>query len=164
MGDNSFGELGLGEKRTVKTFEEIPGIPPNIAKIIGGGPTTIIKLTNGTLMGSGCNSYGELGLGNYINRYTFEEIPINKIANVAHGFCHTIITLTNGTLMACGYNFSFQLGINEVNHINVFEPIKDISKKNIVAEVVCHNNITVFRLTDGTYMHCGYLLGGRLKN
>ncbi|AYV81460.1 MAG: chromosome condensation regulator [Harvfovirus sp.] len=155
-GWNLYGQLGLGDVLDRRDmFTEIKGISKNISEIVCGFSHTIIRLTNGTLMCSGDNSYGQLGLGDWQHRKIFEEIkniPKN-IVEVTCGYYDTFIRLTNGTLMACGYNGHGHLGLGDLEHRNNFQIIKPLPK-NIV-EVRSGHYQTIIRLTDGTLMSSG---------
>ena len=54
-------------------FEEIKGIPRNIADVACGYWHTVIILTDRTLMSCGHNGCGQLGHSDNINRNTFEK-------------------------------------------------------------------------------------------
>ncbi|AYV82873.1 MAG: chromosome condensation regulator [Hyperionvirus sp.] len=127
-GNNSHGELGLGDKRDRNIFEEIKGIRKNIADIICGYEYTFIKLTDGTLMSCGGNSVGQLGCGDFSDKDVFTEVKgLGK--NVDEVICscnRTFIIFTNGTLMSCGYNTYGELGFESEDSRNVFEAMNQI--------------------------------------
>ncbi|AYV82699.1 MAG: chromosome condensation regulator [Hyperionvirus sp.] len=157
-GDNGFGQLGLGDDKPKKLLHKIGGIGKNIADVACGYNYTIVRLTDGTLMGCGLNTSGELGLGDQRNRYFFDKIQgIGDVEEVVCGAYHTIIRLRNGTIMGCGRNGCGQLGTGDYFLRKSFVEIgKDI------AEVKCGRGHTVIRLTDGTLMGCGENLSGQL--
>ncbi|AYV83303.1 MAG: hypothetical protein Hyperionvirus5_109 [Hyperionvirus sp.] len=80
-------------------FREVKGIKKNIAEMISGGRHTIIRLTDGTLMGYGCNRSGQLGLGEIQSAKEFVKIEVGdkKVAEVKCGCRYTIIRLVDGT-------------------------------------------------------------------
>ncbi|AYV82554.1 MAG: chromosome condensation regulator [Hyperionvirus sp.] len=161
-GDNYAGELGLGDNKKKNLFEEIRGIPKNIVDVACGGFHTIIRLTDGALMGCGSNSHGQLGNVIINSKNTFEEIanvPKN-IVDVACGEFHTIIRLTDGTLMGCGVNGHGQLGLGDYQDRHVFTKIEKVKD---VAEIACASYGTIIRLMDGTLMSCGWFVKGRGK-
>ncbi|AYV83734.1 MAG: chromosome condensation regulator [Hyperionvirus sp.] len=159
-GSNKYGELGLGDNINIKFFEEIKGIPKNIAKVTSKGYRTIIRLTDGTLLGSGDNRYGQFGFGDIKCRMFFEKIKIRKkVAQVILAKNYTMIVLTDGTLMSCGRNNYGQIGLDDIIDRYQFQKITKMNKmkrmpKNI-AEVKCSTESTIIRLTDGTIMACG---------
>ncbi|AYV82591.1 MAG: chromosome condensation regulator [Hyperionvirus sp.] len=161
-GHNDFGLLGFGDNRRRFDFEEIKNIPKNVAAIKYNGNRSFIILEDGTLMGCGHNRYGQLGLGHWRNISLFKEIkeiPKN-IAEVICSAFYTTIRLTDGTLMRCGRNDRGQLGLGDNRNRQVFTEIEKIPK-NIV-EVICQDNYSIIRLTDGTLMSCGRNNHGQL--
>ncbi|AYV83403.1 MAG: chromosome condensation regulator [Hyperionvirus sp.] len=161
-GRNQFGELGLGDNRDRNLFEEIKGIPKNIANVKCDPDHTTIRLTDGTIMRSGRNQYGHFGLGDNMNRNSFCEVKgIRK--NVAEFSCQlnsSLIRFTDGTLMSCGANKFGQLGLGDNVNRNVFSEIKNIGKN--VLEIKSGRRFTFIRLTDGTLMSCGRNRWGQL--
>ncbi|AYV81356.1 MAG: X-linked retinitis pigmentosa GTPase regulator isoform X1 [Harvfovirus sp.] len=155
-GWNNNGQLGLGNETTVNNFTEIKGIAKNIAKISCGGDHTIIRFTNGKLMGCGLNRSGQLALGDCRNRNIFTEIKFKeKVVDVICGMLHTFVLLTDGRLMSCGSNGYGALGLDENEYGRKFElTYVPIVERNI-AELVCGDNHTLIRLTDGTLKGCG---------
>jgi alpha-tubulin suppressor-like RCC1 family protein len=136
-GDNRFGELGLGYTNDKHIFiqlldqdtpTKLPRRPiDNIKSVSCGYFHTLILKNDNTLWGSGCNIFGQLGLGHYDNQYTFIQImqqnnptilhvPIDNIKSVYCGSSHTIILKNDNTLWASGDNKNGQLGL--LSHTN----------------------------------------------
>ncbi|AYV84542.1 MAG: chromosome condensation regulator [Hyperionvirus sp.] len=153
-GNNGSGQLGLGDFVDRNVFEVVKGVFENIAEVICGVSHSIIRLTNGTILGCGSNLNGRLGIGSEVNRFTFREIAVGKkIVQVACGAAHTILRCADGTLMSSGDNSYGQLGLKNNWNKKVFQDVLDIPKN--IAEVVCGSYYTFIRLTDGTLMSCG---------
>ena len=76
-GNNNDGELGLGDTSNRTTFTQITANTDNIKSIYGGYDHTLMLKNDGTLWVSGWNNYGQLGLGDTSNRYTFTQITTN---------------------------------------------------------------------------------------
>ncbi|AYV84886.1 MAG: chromosome condensation regulator [Hyperionvirus sp.] len=155
-GKNTNGELGFADGMSRYVFKEILDVPKNIAEVVSCGYNTFIRLTDGTLMASGHNHYGQLGLGDNIDRFKFEKIvgiPKN-IVEVSGGPYHTIIRLADGVLMGSGFNEDGRLGFLDKSNRNIFEVIP--GEWNNLAEVYCGEYYTMVRLKDGTVMSCGY--------
>ncbi|AYV82931.1 MAG: putative X-linked retinitis pigmentosa GTPase regulator-like [Hyperionvirus sp.] len=161
-GDNRDGQLGLEEYFFVRNiFKEIIGLPNAVSKVVCGKNYTIIMLIDGTLMSTGSNTYGQLGLGKNDMTITFREIkgiPKN-IAKITCGKYHTFILLLDGRLMSCGSNKYGQLALSDYKNRNTFTEI--IVRKNIV-DVTCGSNHTFILLTNGELMSCGYNFYGQL--
>ncbi|AYV78082.1 MAG: chromosome condensation regulator [Edafosvirus sp.] len=164
-GNNISGQLGHNDFKERKRFEEIKNIPKNIVQVICGEHHTIIRLTDGTLMGCGNNSSGQLGIQNLDLLFTkfveIKNIPKN-IVEVKSGNNHSVIRLTDGTLMSCGSNSKGELGHGDDKYRNTFTKIEDVPK-NII-QLICKGMYTMIRLTDDTIMCCGDNTSGQFGN
>ncbi|AYV82808.1 MAG: hypothetical protein Hyperionvirus2_176 [Hyperionvirus sp.] len=154
-GSNLFGQLGLGDIPDRSLFEEIVDVPKNIAEVVCGLNHTIVRLTDGTLMGCGHNWYGQLGLGDCDDRNLFCEIkgiPKN-ILKVVCGEQNTVILLTDFTIMSCGCGGSYN-AFSLRQRVNRFVKIDGIPKN--IRDVVCTASRTIVLLTDFTLVRFGY--------
>ncbi|AYV82540.1 MAG: chromosome condensation regulator [Hyperionvirus sp.] len=160
-GDGMHGVLGHGGYRDRKKFYKVEGIKSNIAEIICKEFHIMVRFEDGRLMGCGNNSYGQLGLGDRLLRYTFNEIngPID-VEKVICSEKHTIIKLRDGRLMSCGFNRGGQLGLGDNYYRNTFNEIKGVGSN--VVEVSCGGEFSVVRLRDGGLMSCGRNVHGEL--
>ena len=158
-GNNSSGQLGLGDTANRLSFTII-GINTNDIKSVycGYGHTFILK-NNGTLWGCGGNSYGELGLGDTNNRKIFVQITtnVNNIKSVYCGNNHTIILKNDDTLWGSGYNRLGHLGLGDTTNRNIFTKIATDIKS-----AYCGSEYTVALKNDGTLWACGYNNYGQL--
>ncbi|AYV82696.1 MAG: chromosome condensation regulator [Hyperionvirus sp.] len=142
---------GVGQMRN--KFEEIKGVPKNIAEVSNGYFHSIIRLTDGTLLGCGNNGSGQLGLGNLGIINEWEEIK-GVPKNIKKVMCkgdYSIIMSTDGTLMACGDTGRFGFG-DRMRPKSVFVEIPGVPKN--ILDVVCGDSIIIL-LNDGTLMGCG---------
>ena len=69
-------------------FSGIRDYPDNISDIFLGNDYTIVRLSNGEIMGRGCNAYGQLAMG-----------PWPIFMEFRH---HILIRLDDETIMTCG--------------------------------------------------------------
>ena len=76
-GDNSHGQLGLGNTTNRTTFTQITTNVDNIKSVYCGGYQTLTLENDGTLWSVGYNGDGRLGLGDTSHRYTFTQVTIN---------------------------------------------------------------------------------------
>ncbi|AYV82771.1 MAG: chromosome condensation regulator [Hyperionvirus sp.] len=161
-GRNSYGQLGVGDCLVRDLFSEIVGIGKNVVEVKCCSTHTIIRFPDGKLMGCGFNKYGQLGVGDGVNRNVLVEIKgVGKnIAEIICVFRMTIIRFMDGTLMSCGDNRFGQLGLGDFRNRDVFQEIVGIPK-NIVEVKSCNSRV-IIRLTDGTLMGCGYNKDGQL--
>ena len=100
-GGNEYGQLGLGDHERHNKFEIIRGVPKNITKIFTRYGTSLIQLSDGTLMGTGFHT--TLGIKNeYINKFrVIPNIPKN-IKDFNRIFDTMIILLTDDTIIQIG--------------------------------------------------------------
>ena len=121
--------------------------------------SSFILKNDNTLWGCGDNQYGQLGLGDKSNRYTFTIIDSNpgNIKLVCCGKYYTLILQNNGTLWGCGDNQYGQLGLGDTNNRNIFTEIT-----NDVKSAYCGENYTFILKNDGTLWGCGENTSGQL--
>jgi alpha-tubulin suppressor-like RCC1 family protein len=71
---------------------------------------SLILNNNGTLLGCGWNSSGQLGDGTTTARRSLTKIAsLSGIVGIAAGVAHSLFVKSDGTLWACGLNFNGQL-------------------------------------------------------
>lgn len=130
MGDNRSGQLGLspsaqghGLLGETKPNQSIPTRISDIKfkHIACGRNHTVLIDENGIIYSTGGNGFGQLGLGDFMDRYSLTKIMLNleplKGKFVACGSNHTMIIAENGDIYGCGFNESGKLGIGETNGI-----------------------------------------------
>ena len=160
-GNNSWGQLGLGDATTRYTFNEITTMGKDNKQVACTGGHSFILKNNGKLYSCGNNSKGQLGLGDITDKNTFNEITSmgedNKQVDCGNSF--TMVVKNNGDLYSCGNNGSGQLGLgttdtrNHATWSNVFNGVKFIS---------CGDKHTMAIKDDGSLWACGDNDNGRL--
>eukprot|EP01080_Neovahlkampfia_damariscottae_P007244 gene7244-11562_t len=130
MGDNSRGQIGLGEfpRISILTKLNATGTSEYATKLWAGSYTSFI-LTTGGLYVTGDNTNGALGLP--LKKYyktpvlhpftTFKTDPVLKIAAAKGGGQHTLVLLESGAVYSMGIGSSGQLGTN--NYTTSYEPV-----------------------------------------
>lgn len=98
----------------------VEGLPTNIniVQLSCGTSHCFILSSQGDLYCWGNNTYGQLGLGDQIDRYSVNIVPrINNIPwkYISCGYKHTLAINNSGHLYACGDNFYGQLGTGSNN-------------------------------------------------
>jgi alpha-tubulin suppressor-like RCC1 family protein len=123
-GRNSDGQLGLGDNTSRYTFTQLPDDFNNPKQISCGYDYTFIVKQDDTVWATGHNGYGQLGLGDTTNRYTFTKHPddFNNPKQISCGY-HTFIVKQDGTVWATGYNDSGQLGLGDTTNRNIFTKV-----------------------------------------
>ncbi|HLX54595.1 MAG TPA: hypothetical protein VKR58_11670 [Aquella sp.] len=122
QGYNCRGELGLGLEN--HTSQDLPKLlelnfESDIKMIKCGGLRTMIITERGDCFACGDNTDGILGLGDTINRNTFQKLPIRDVTSVSFMVSSTFI-LTKLGCFVCGRNDSGQLGVgNNIRQISL---------------------------------------------
>ena len=151
-GDNTYGQLGLGDKSVRTTFTKIIANVNDIKSVYCGSNCTLILQNDDTLWGCGSNGGGKLGLESQSGSTTFTIINTNP-GNVKSVYCgndHTLILQNDGTLWGCGANGYGQLGLGDTNNRKIFTKI--ISD---VKSAYCGDDYTLILKNDGTLWGCG---------
>jgi len=104
-GSNEFGQLGFPSSVTdVKTPTLVPFTPAlgisivTISSSLGDGAHTLMLMSDGSVYATGLNNVGQLGLGDYVNRYGFTKVPIPQVnglnaIEIAAGTDHSLVLL-----------------------------------------------------------------------
>jgi alpha-tubulin suppressor-like RCC1 family protein len=115
-GDNSFGQLGLGNTTPVSVPTQVTAVGTNVLSVAPGGGHTCALMADNTVWCWGDNKYGQLGLGDLNPRSTPTPIDPNMLSNVASvytGGFHTCATKQDSTLWCWGDNRYGQLGMGD---------------------------------------------------
>ena len=167
VGNNTNGQLGLGNNETPKTTYQQVTLPDGKLPlyIATGTAHTIILTTDAFLYSTGINSNGQLCLGNYDNKNAFQQItlPVGKTpSTISCGNNHTVVLMTDGTLYGAGINTFSQLGtsntiLDYTSLILITNPDNKTAKK-----VACGMEHTVVLMTDNTVYVTGNSNFGQL--
>ena len=160
-GQNSYGQLGLGNKTNQKTFTKVT--ISNVKQIACGSDHTFILKTDGSIWACGNNEYGQLGLNDTANRTAFSRATtnINNVKQIACGNGHTVIIKNDGSIWSCGYNNRGQLGLGNKTNQKTFTQVTN-NINNDVKQVFCEYYHTFILKNDGSLWGCGYNDSGQL--
>lgn len=181
-GNNTHGQLGLGNTKDQMTFTEVPikdiGKNLSIEQIILGNFHALLLLSNGTARGCGANFDYQLGLEHSDNQLVFTPIGINNnipIRAIIAGAFHTILLLSNNEVYVCGNNTFGQLGLGHATCQKTFtqlslKPIhlqsklqQILSNKNIgIKQIAAGDDHTLIQLNNGELYGCGHSGYGQL--
>lgn len=158
-GDNSSGQLGLGELTSAKTFQKVViGVVTQLENTDNGA----IVLSNNKIYVTGSNSNGELGAGTATIIYTFQEVTIdsnNLIVQIQSSGDTTCILLENGSIYGTGNN-SVNLSLPYSNYrtftrLNTDSlPIKNMELSNLILSTII--NGTIYICSDAPIMYKSY--------
>jgi len=154
FGRNSEGQLGVGDvvDRNIPTFVTALGQTGGISC---GGFHTIIEMKN-VLFPFGSNTFGQLGLPQYISMVTFPSFEM-KFENtfptgVICGLYHSIATFSNGEVKSFGQNNCGQLGLSSqtiIDESSLFSNNSAVFSPTII-ETLNGMNISSWTTTNGT--------------
>lgn len=116
---------------------------------------------DGTLLSTGQNMYGQLGLGHTNNTFKFTEV-ITDVAQVECGNNYAMILKKDGTVWSCGLGSYGNLGLGDLssvaNEVDVFTQ----TDMTDVKKIFCHYYSSFALKNDGTLWSCGYNEKGQL--
>jgi len=111
-GYNQFGALGDGSTTHKYTWTKLTSINGgNVATITSGYYNSGILYNDGTYFVTGHNYYGQLGLGDFLNRTSFTQVPVSGIVKASFGQFHAMLLKNDGSLLVTGNDFYGQLGL-----------------------------------------------------
>lgn len=126
----------------------------NVKRLIVYGYTSFAIMNDGTVKAWGSNEYGQLGLGDTVNRNTPTVAPALKgVKDIDLGFIHSIAIMSDGTVKAWGLNSSGQLGLGDTT--NRVTPTVITSFGTNVSQVYCGQYTSFALMKDGTVMYWG---------
>lgn len=96
----------------------------NYKKIELTNNNMFIVMNDGTLYACGLNNYGQLGLGDTVNRSVMTKVDIDNVLDIKGSGNSTFVLKNNGTLYSCGLNSNGQLGLRDEVNRNIFTKIE----------------------------------------
>jgi alpha-tubulin suppressor-like RCC1 family protein len=131
-----------------------------VTAIAAGGHSSYFLKSDGTLLGCGLNSYGQLA-DDTATLFKSPRTIATNVLKVAAGFQFTLIVKRDSTVWACGENGSGQLGLGDYESRSSFVQIPGITK---VADIAAGYGHSLIVKSDGTLLVCGYNNYGQLGN
>ena len=136
-GNNTYGQLGLGNNTNQKTFTIVPGMN-NVTSLVCGYGCTMV-MVGGRLYATGDNYGGQLGLGDTRNRTSFENVEFMNDKypkTIVPAGNHTMILTRSGQLYCVGENTKGQLGLGDTTNRTSFTLV-EFMKDKFITSVVC---------------------------
>ena len=118
VGENIYGQLGLGHNTNQSVLKKIPNFIPPIKIISCVGASCYLIDFEGNLWSFGDNGKGKLGHGDYARKNIPKRINnLKNIQQISNGSCglHFLAKDSQGQIFATGYNSHGQLGTGEYN-------------------------------------------------
>ncbi|NLA76680.1 MAG: hypothetical protein GX851_02420, partial [Clostridiales bacterium] len=152
-GQNNHGQLGLGDNTDRTAFTEVTSLADKgVTQIYAANSYSIALCRGGTTYASGRNNYGQLGLGDSIDKNSFTEITSlsNKgVTEIAASDFHAIALCRDGTIYASGRNFYGNFGRSGTNFENSFVEIFPPRENMDILEFAAGDRFTLLLCSDG---------------
>jgi alpha-tubulin suppressor-like RCC1 family protein len=169
-GSNSYGQLGLGLGSTAERHSPVRvGSDNEWATIACGDDYSLAIKTDGGLWAWGHNEFGQLGLGDKVDRNTPIQVAGTDWKAVACGSgrdgSHTLAVKQDGTLWAWGSNVAGELGTGDgVSHDTPTPVGSDADWTAVACGSSWGDNYTLAVKTDGSLWSWGGNNHGQLGN
>eukprot|EP00943_MAST-04B_sp_MAST-4B-sp1_P004174 g4174.t1 len=158
-GSNMFGQLGTGKDDMLDQAEpqKCAGIDGNIEMIAAGGMFSCAVTEDGVLYTWGCNSEGQLGHGDCVDRMTptkvqlLESEPVFDVACGDEFMC--VMAGNNGNIYTWGSNSCGQLGHGDLDIRLVPTKVQHINPVRSIAAGAAHMCALVLGETGGEVLH-----------
>uniref|UniRef100_A0AAR2K343 X-linked retinitis pigmentosa GTPase regulator n=1 Tax=Pygocentrus nattereri TaxID=42514 RepID=A0AAR2K343_PYGNA len=118
FGSNNWGQLGLGTKASVNKPTCVKALKSEKVKLVACGRThTLVYTSRGNLYAAGGNNEGQLGLGDYEERASFQLVDFftkrGPIKMLAAGSNMSAALMQDGKLYVWGDNSEGQIGLGK---------------------------------------------------
>jgi alpha-tubulin suppressor-like RCC1 family protein len=107
-----------------------------ITAMAAGGSHSIALGSDGKVYAIGYNGYGQLGLSDTTNRYSFTAVSTlsgKNIIAIAAGEFHSLALDSGGKVYVTGWNYSGELGLGDTTNRYSFTVVPSLNDKNITA-------------------------------
>jgi alpha-tubulin suppressor-like RCC1 family protein len=168
------GVLGCGGTSNYDLWVEARyNVPPtgNVKKVLRTFDSQHILFDDGKVYACGNNGYGQLGLGDTTNRFTFNLLTFFTTNGLTvsdifvrsdryNSYTGFYALCSNGAVYACGYNGNGELGVGDV--ANRATPTLISGVFSGVKKIVAANHYTFMLMTNGNLYATGYNAYGTL--
>lgn len=131
VGDNTFGETGLGPANT-GSIVPVEIVGNNVTTVACHYLTDLFRESDGSLWGMGDNGYGQLGDGTYTSQFSPEKLATSQVTVIAVGYEFSLygtflVPHGPGSLWGTGENGFGQLGKSTFFETNKPQAIVSVS-------------------------------------
>lgn len=153
-GDNSKGQLGIGETTSESTGQKVMD---KVAFVEANDDVSFAIDQNGTLYGWGDNSRGQVDPSNY-SSYIYKPTKLmDNVKDVAAGDTHTVALLKDGSVMGWGSNDYGELGFTSNSRKN-----DDVKLAEKAVDIAAGDGFTLVVTENGEVYACGLNENGQL--
>ena len=132
-GENSSGQLGLGDLEKRSTATEITSVT-SIVGIKAGDSHSFALRADGSVYAFGYNFYGQLGDGTNTNKKSPVQITaLSNVQSIFPGADHSFAILADGTVHGWGKNNFGQLGNGNTDNQNTPQQIANFTGINAIS-------------------------------
>lgn len=162
-GYNNAGQLGIGTSGDIpSTFRPATNMS-NIIAIAGGAYHSVALKNDGTVLVTGFNSDGQLGIGTTSNVTTFRPASnMSNISAIASGDSYILALKKDGTILASGFNNAGQLGIGISGAGTGQTTFRYSTNMSNILAIATGDNHSLALKNDGTVLTTGYNNNGQL--
>lgn len=159
FGDNSMGQLGLGNSTSTPVPRVINGLTDVVAVSSGVNFSLALK-SDGTVWSWGINSSGQLGDGTKTKRLSPVKVRgLSEIIAITSSNSHSMALKSDGTVWSFGGNGSGELGLGNKTSYTTPQQIPNFGN---VASITSGNYHSVAVKNDGTVWVWGSNIFGQL--
>jgi RCC1 and BTB domain-containing protein len=161
-GQNSYGELGLGDTSQRRRFTELPSqlyLHNKIVSVGAGNEHSVFVTDRGKVFVVGYNENGQCGLGNTQQArgphalYALENEDVVQV-HVHNGCEHTLAVTKEGKLYAFGYNYRGQLGVGSTSSEVSPRVVKSLLTRRVVSAASSYHHSLIL-CDDGSLFSVG---------
>ncbi|XP_067850555.1 probable E3 ubiquitin-protein ligase HERC4 isoform X2 [Heptranchias perlo] len=167
-GQNSYGQLGLGEGFNSQIRPQcvisLTGIP--VAQIAAGGEHSFALSLSGAVFSWGRNNHGQLGLNDTedkVNPCFVNELKRLNVTYISCGSQHTAVLTKDGSVLTCGEGTSGQLGLSTTTDVTTFQKVEQMLGE--VSQIACGSYHTLAYIpSSDLVVSFGFAIRGKLEN
>jgi alpha-tubulin suppressor-like RCC1 family protein len=159
QGDNTYGQLGIGNTLFKSNFVQIPGLT-GITQVSAGRAHSLALKSNGAALAWGRNQWWTIGDGTSLQRNSPTPVSIlTSVKEVSAGWDSSFACRSDGSLWVWGGNYDAQLGLGTGS----FEPLaKAVKSIRSIVEVAAGAGHNLALSSDGTVWAWGSNLRGQI--
>lgn len=158
-GSNRRGQLGLRDLSARPTWTPVLDLKwARISQLACGASHTVLLTSDGHVLVTGANDYGQLGLPDAAETLQFTKPQLPPAVMVAAGNAHTVALLDDGSVWATGDNSAGQLGGRRDRGSTIFAQIGCFGRR--VVRISSGADTTMLLTVDNMVLVTGKRQGG----